>query len=278
MTDAALISGTAQTLELQLAGGLKAFICPEGEMAWVNSADISGAAIAWCLMTWPPEGRTGMIARLSLRGLGRKPDLSAEAGEGATVGIAFVATGEYAALIERSGDFYLPEDLAPLIAAAVHPTVKGAGQDLYRRAKCLELASEIFERADGESLVPQVSSSRLSQAETERLIEARRIITTRFDEKLTLDLISRAVGLNRAKLTQGFRETFGQTVADCLAEQRLMKAANDLRSTSRPVSTIGYSAGYLNNASFARAFSKRFGICPTSYRRSAGWAPTLAAA
>ena len=112
----------------------------------------------------------------------------------------------------------------------------------------------------------------------ERLIEARRILTTRFDEKLTLDLISRAVGLNRAKLTQGFREVFGQTVADCLGEQRLMKAAQDLRSTSRPVSTIGYSAGYLNNASFARAFSKRFGACPTSYRRSAGWAPTLAAA
>lgn len=270
MTDAAV--------ELPLAQGLTAYICPQGELDWLQAAKGSDTAIVWCLMTWPPEGRTGLIARLALRAVGKRADVAVEAGEGATVGIAFVASGDYAAMIQRSGDFYLPEELAPLIGAAVHPTVKGAGQSLYRHAKCLELASEIFDRADGETLVPQASAGRLSQAEMERLIEAKRILTTRFDEKLTLDLISRAVGLNRAKLTQGFREVFGQTVADCLAEQRLMKAASDLRSTSRPVSTIGYSAGYLNNASFARAFSKRFGICPTSYRRTAGWAPSLAAA
>jgi SulP family sulfate permease len=33
-----------------------------------------------------------------------------------------------------------------------------------------------------------------------------------------------------------------------------------------PVSTIGYRCGYLNNASFTRAFSRRFGIAPTQLR------------
>lgn len=273
-----MFDAASETIVLTLADGLTAYLCPKSGLDWLAGARTPDTAIAWCVMTWPPEGRTGMIARLALRTPGDREALSAESGEGATIGIAFVATGEYAAMISRSGDFYLPEDLAPLIGAAVHPTVNGAGQSLLRHAKCLELASGIFDRAEGDSLVPQASTGRLSQAEMERLIEARRIITTRFDEKLTLDLISRAVGLNRAKLTQGFREVFGQTVADCLGEQRLMKAASDLRSTSRPVSTIGYSAGYLNNASFARAFSKRFGICPTSYRRSAAWTPVLAAA
>ena len=273
-----MFDAASETFVLTLADGLTAYLCPKGGLDWLAGARTPDTAIAWCVMTWPPEGRTGMIARLTLRTPGDREALSVESGEGATIGIAFVAIGEYAAMVSRSGDFYLPEDLAPLIGAAVHPTVNGAGQSLLRHAKCLELASGIFDRAEGESLVPQASTGRLSQAEMERLIEARRIITTRFDEKLTLDLISRAVGLNRAKLTQGFREVFGQTVADCLGEQRLMKAASDLRSTSRPVSTIGYSAGYLNNASFARAFSKRFGICPTSYRRSAAWTPVLAAA
>ena len=278
MTDALVTTEPVRMVELTLAEGLNAYICPQGELDWLEAPEVSGAAIVWCLMTWPPEGRTGLIARLSLRTAGQRLSSGVEPAEGATVGIAFLATGDYAPMVASSGDFYLPEDLAPLIGAAVHPTVKGAGQALFRHAKCMELASEIFERADGEGLVPQAAAGCLSQAEMERLIEARRILTTRFDEKLTLDLISRAVGLNRAKLTQGFREVFGQTVADCLGEQRLMKAAQDLRSTSRPVSTIGYSAGYLNNASFARAFSKRFGICPSSYRRSAGWSPMLAAA
>ena len=273
-----MFDAAPDTTVLSLADGLTVWLCPQGGLDWLEAARRPDTAIAWCVMTWPPEGRTGMIARLALRPAGDREPLATEAGEGATIGIAFVATGDYAAMISRPGDFYMPEDLAPLIGAAVHATPGGPGRSLYRHAKCLELASGIFDRAGGETLVPHASAGRLSQAEMERLIEAKRILTTRFDEKLTLDLISRAVGLNRAKLTQGFREVFGQTVADCLAEQRLMKAATDLRSTSRPVSTIGYSAGYLNNASFARAFSKRFGICPTSYRRSAAWTPVLAAA
>ena len=265
-------------IELALSDGLTAFICPTGDLGWLARMRPADAALIWCLMTWPPEGRTGLIARLTLRAPATSSDIEAFARPGTTVGIALVATGAYADLISESGDFYLPESLTPLIAAAVNPAMEGPGLNLFRRAKCLELASEIFARSGGESLVPQASHGRLSQTEMERLIQARQMLTDRFDEKLTLDVISRTIGLNRAKLTQGFREVFGQSVADCLAEQRLMKAAEDLRTTSRPVSTIGYSAGYLNNASFARAFSKRFGICPTDFRRSSGTAAMLAAA
>lgn len=263
---------------LSLADDLTAYVCPRGDLAWMAQARGTDTALVWCLMTWPPEGRTGLIARLSLVPAGSAADFSAGDDEGAAVGLAFAISGAFAALIRRCGDYYLPESLTPLISAAVHPTVTGPGLALYRNAKCLELVSEIFARIEADDLVPQAADGKLSQSEMERLIEARGIVTTRYDEKLTLDMISRAVGLNRAKLTQGFREAFGQSVADCLAERRLMKAAEDLRTTSRPVSTIGYSAGYLNNASFARAFSKRFGICPTNYRRSAGWFPLPLAA
>jgi len=63
---------------------------------------------------------------------------------------------------------------------------------------------------------------------------------------------------------------FGQSVADCLAEQRLSRAARDLTSSDRPVSVVGYDAGDLNNASFARAFTRRYGLCPSDYRRAGG--------
>ena len=160
-----MFDAAPETIVLSLADGLTAYLCPQGGLDWLAGARTPDTAIAWCVMTWPPEGRTGMIARLALRTPGDREALSAEAGAGATIGIAFVATDEYAAMIGRSGDFYLPEDLAPLIGAAVHPSVKGAGQSLFRHAKCLELASEIFDRADGETLVPQASTGRLSQAE-----------------------------------------------------------------------------------------------------------------
>lgn len=269
----------APVLSLSLGADLRAFVGDGANADWLTAARRDGTAIVRCLMTWPPEGRTGLVARLVVRKAGDFADIEDTATDASAIAVTFLADGLFAqAIAQGSGDFYMPEVLTPLITAAVFPTLSGPGVDLYRQAKCQELACELLERIAGESLVPHASTARLSMAEMERLIEARRIVTSRFDEKLTLELIGRAAGLNRAKLTQGFREVFGQTVADCLAEARLGKAAADLRSTSRPVSSIGYGAGYLNNASFARAFTKRFGVCPTRYRRAGGQAPAMAMA
>ncbi len=47
-----------------------------------------------------------------------------------------------------------------------------------------------------------------------------------------------------------------------MRQARQMLAASDL-----PVASIGYRCGYLNNAAFTRAFSRRFGMAPTAMRR-----------
>ena len=39
-----------------------------------------------------------------------------------------------------------------------------------------------------------------------------------------------------------------------------------LLTTDQPVSSIGYANGYLNNASFARAFGRRYGVTPSTFR------------
>lgn len=136
----------------------------------------------------------------------------------------------------------------------------------YRLAKSIELLCEILRLHGRGELVPVVAERVLSCADTRRLLAARRIIEDRWAEKLTLDMIARAAGLNRAKLTRGFREMFDCSVADAIAEHRLGKAGQMLLSTDLPVSSIGYRCGYLNNASFTRAFARKFGQAPTHYR------------
>lgn len=257
---------------LELQPGLKVHIARNGTPPLIETAD---ARAARCTLVWQAAGRGGARATLSLgavAALAARPLPPAEPDGPGVLTVTFIAGGAFQSLFAGlgDGDYYLDDALSALVTAAASPAITGAARDLYQRAKCQELICEIIDRADRGELVPQASTSSLSLQEMERLMAARRIIATRFDEKLTLSLIGRTAGLNRAKLTQGFREVFGQTVADCLAEHRLTKAAADLTSSNRPVSAVGYSAGYLNNASFARAFSKRFGLCPTDYRRAGG--------
>jgi AraC family transcriptional activator of pyochelin receptor len=136
----------------------------------------------------------------------------------------------------------------------------------YRLAKSIEILCEALKlQRDGE-LLPLLGVGGLSPADTRRVLEARRLIEERCGEKLTLTNIAKSCGLNRTKLTRGFRDLFNCSVAETLMAYRLERASHLLRTTDRPVACIGYETGYENNASFARAFGKRYGRTPTDYR------------
>lgn len=174
-----------------------------------------------------------------------------------------------AALLAESGGFHLTTGLREVTIAILNPTVPQGARSTYRAAKAIELLCETLKRhAEGE-LLPLASDGGLSAADTRRVIVARRLIDERCGEKLTLDSIARLCGLNRSKLTRGFRELFDCSVAEALAERRLELASRMLLTTDLPVSCVGYETGYLNNASFARAFGRRFGRTPSDYRAGA---------
>ena len=174
-----------------------------------------------------------------------------------------------AALLAHEGAFHVPSGLREMAVAILTPAVPVEARSTYRLAKSIELLCETLKRhADGE-LVPMAAEGALSAVDTRRVLAARRLIDERWGEKLTLDGLSRACGLNRSKLTRGFRDLFGCSVAEALAERRLESAGRMLLTTDKPISSVGYEAGYLNNASFTRAFGRRFGRTPTDYRTGA---------
>jgi AraC family transcriptional activator of pyochelin receptor len=164
------------------------------------------------------------------------------------------------------GDYHLPTELRTIAHAIVDCATSGPGRTTYRLGKSIELLCESVRLLIDDALVLARADGVLSLADARRLIEARRLIDERWNEKLTIDRIARACGLNRVKLNRGFREMFDCTVAVALAERRLEEASRMLRTTDKPISSIGYDNGYLNNASFARAFARRFGVSPSDYR------------
>ena len=138
----------------------------------------------------------------------------------------------------------------------------------YRLAKCIELLCEIIEADRKEALIPVVGDlgCTLSSGDRGRIAAAKTMIDEHWNEPLTLERISRQCGINRSKLSRGFRELYGMTVTDALSERRLEQARRALLITDLPVGLIGYKSGYLNNASFTRAFGRRFGVSPSELR------------
>lgn len=182
---------------------------------------------------------------------------------------AFIRLGSPVPPRDAASRDHLPPELRAIVLALRDCDMTGEARDFYRAAKAIELICEMLRLGDAGVLVPLAAESDLSLADSERIVAARRIIDEQWREKLTLDHIARACGLNRNKLTQGFRETFACTIAEAIAERRLDHARRMLLTTDLPVSSIGYKNGYLNKSSFARAFSRRFGASPSGYRACA---------
>jgi AraC family transcriptional activator of pyochelin receptor len=164
------------------------------------------------------------------------------------------------------GAFHLTAELRAIVLALREPAAPAETRSTYRLAKCIEFVCEAIRQARNGELAPLVAEGHLSSADTRRILAARQLIEDRAGEKLTLAYIARSCGLNRSKLTRGFRELFDCTVAEAIAERRLEVARKMLLTTDLPVSSIGYVAGYLNNASFSRAFGRRFGRTPSDVR------------
>jgi AraC family transcriptional activator of pyochelin receptor len=167
--------------------------------------------------------------------------------------------------------YHLPAEFRAIArqVACDHPGMGDAAGEAFRAAKAIELLCETLRALNQNQLIPLAPEGSLSLADCRRIIAARAIIDQRCGEKLTLDGIARNCGLNRAKLTRGFREMFGCTIAEALAERRLSQASHLLLTTDLPVSSVGHESGFLNNASFARAFGRHYGRSPSHYRAGA---------
>jgi AraC family transcriptional activator of pyochelin receptor len=165
--------------------------------------------------------------------------------------------------------YLLPLELRAIAAAIRDCDLPEAAETPYRLAKSIELLCDLLSAHRQGALLPADGAASLTFADCQRVAAARRLIDESWNERLTLDHIARRCGLNRSKLSRGFRELYQCSVSEALAERRLGEARKALIATDLPVGLIGYRSGYLNNASFTRAFGRRFGVSPSDFRSRA---------
>ena len=90
------------------------------------------------------------------------------------------------------------------------------------------------------------------------------------DPSADIAALARMLDLSPSRLSHLFKRETRHSLHSFLANRRLEKAAQLLARTETPVKEVSYIVGYNHSASFARAFRKKFGCAPNSYRDGTG--------
>lgn len=96
------------------------------------------------------------------------------------------------------------------------------------------------------------------------LEKAKQVLENNFSHSITLESVAREIGINRKKLSDGFKLLFGITFGDCLTAKR-MEAAAQLLTNGALTSDIAYQVGYSTRSAFSSAFKRYFGHSPKQY-------------
>ncbi|MBW8728195.1 MAG: AraC family transcriptional regulator [Inquilinus limosus] len=103
-------------------------------------------------------------------------------------------------------------------------------------------------------------------------------IDRHLDGDLDLDTVSRVAAFSKFHFHRQFSTTFGLSVHRYVQLARMKQASHRLAAAdARSVTEIAMDAGYDAPDAFARAFRRRLGQSPSSFRKSPDWEPWLAA-
>jgi AraC-like DNA-binding protein len=163
--------------------------------------------------------------------------------------------------------YYTDRPLTPAIMVALNQLfaapVQGAAQNLFYRAKALEILALYFNREEGTD-VEQCPFLKDEQ-NVERIRHAKKLLIENMSQPPTLKELSRQIGLNEYRLKEGFKNIYGKTVFQFLNDYRLDSARQFLDKGNLKVNDAAYRIGYTNPSHFIAAFKKKFGVTPKKY-------------
>jgi two-component system response regulator YesN len=103
--------------------------------------------------------------------------------------------------------------------------------------------------------------------EHKKVIKARDILDNEFYKPITLEYISRRVGLSPKKLDAFFHETYYQSVQSYLNMSRALTGMQLLLETDLHIYEIAWKTGYDVTRPFSTMFKKVTGRAPSKWRK-----------
>lgn len=100
------------------------------------------------------------------------------------------------------------------------------------------------------------------------LKRAVHMIESSGDRRPSLADLAREIGVSRFHFCRAFKQSTGMTPHAFMAQRRLERSADMLRSSELSATEIALECGFGSSSHFTIAFKRAFGASPTEYRRS----------
>lgn len=105
-----------------------------------------------------------------------------------------------------------------------------------------------------------------SDYDIECIEKAKVFIDANLGTHFNLEFIAMKVALGKTKLTRDFRKYYGIGLYQYLKKQRMIKAAELLAQTRKPIKEVASITGFKYSSNFTKAFSSYHGLTPAMYR------------
>lgn len=88
-----------------------------------------------------------------------------------------------------------------------------------------------------------------------------------YAESLNMEVAATAVGMTTPYFSKKVKAVTGVNFSEHLANRRMDRAKEYLRTTELPIAEISAKVGYVDSRHFTKVFKKRIGMTPGSYRQ-----------
>ena len=141
----------------------------------------------------------------------------------------------------------------------------------YGRSTALGVARELvmfIKRSGGQE---QYSEPLQFQVEsTDALAEVAAYIRSHLDRDLSVEVLAEVACLSYRQFSRRFRAIFNASPAAYVEATRLDEARTRLSETDCNIGKLAESIGFASDDAFRRAFERKFGVTPSSYRSRFG--------
>lgn len=169
-------------------------------------------------------------------------------------------------LFVRDGMFYSSAG----VTAGIDLALQMISDDLGKEAS-LEVAHQmvVYLRRPGANM-GDASEGAMPTTRISEKDELLKWISTHLDQDLSIRRLAQQACVSERQLNRIFLDRYGSTPAKLVESMRLEQARALLASDHLSIDEVAEAVGFLGGSTFRRAFSRKYGIPPSTYRRSFG--------